>query len=291
MKNFKVKSARLKIQKSKKSFRFLQFCLLLAACCLLHFYLSANHAYGSVDACGTDCMKCHSLTENDVQGILKKINNPDAKILKIQMSPIRGLWEVSIDNNGQRGLFYIDFAKKHLIGGPIIAVDLGADKTKERLAELNKDRRVDLSRIPLQGSLVLGNKKAAKKIIVFTDPDCPFCGKYHEEIKKVVEQRKDVAFYIKLFPLPMHPDAYWKSKTIVCTKSLKLLDDNFEKKPIPKPACETDEIDKNIKLAKSLGITGTPTSIMPDGSVQVGFFNADKLLQIIDSVKKKGAEK
>ncbi len=265
--------------------------MLLASCCLLFFSLSADIAYGSVEACGTDCMKCHSLTENDVQGILKKINNPDAKILKIQMSPVRGLWEVSIESAGQKGVFYVDFSQKYILGGPIIAVDLGADKTKERIAELNKDRKVDLSRIPLQNALVLGNKKAAKKIIVFTDPDCPFCGKYHAEIKKVVKQRNDIAFYIKLFPLPMHPDAYWKSKTIVCNKSLKLLDDNFEKKPIPKPGCETDEIDKNIKLAKSLGISGTPTSIMPDGSVHVGFFNADKLLQIIDSIKTKGAEK
>ncbi|MDO9288632.1 MAG: thioredoxin fold domain-containing protein, partial [Thermodesulfovibrionales bacterium] len=114
------------------------------------------------------------------------------------------------------------------------------------------------------------------------------CGKFHAELKKVVEQRKDIAFYIKLLPLvKLHPDAYWKSMSVICGKSLKLLEDNFDKKPIPKPDCKTDEIDENIKLAERLGITGTPTTIMPDGSVQVGFLEADALIKIVDSVKKK----
>jgi thiol:disulfide interchange protein DsbC len=141
-------------------------------------------------------------------------------------------------------------------------------------------------------ALILGDKKAANKVIVFTDPDCPFCGKLHEEIKKVVEKRKDIAFYIKLFPLTnLHPDAYWKSKSIICGKSLKLLEDNFKKKSIPKPACETDVLDRNIKLAASLGISGTPTLVMPNGSVLTGSLQADKLIELVDSAKKKGANR
>ncbi|MBA3071363.1 MAG: hypothetical protein FP829_04250, partial [Nitrospirae bacterium] len=99
-------------------------------------------------------------------------------------------------------------------------------------------------------------------------------------------KRKDIAFYIKLFPLTkLHPDAYWKSKSIICEKSLKLLEDNFEKKTIPKPSCKTDVIDKNIKLAASLSISGTPTSVLPDGSVLTGSLQADKLIEFIDAAK------
>lgn len=256
-----------------------------------YFLLPASsvHASGS---CDTDCTKCHTISTDEVRNILTKINAPDAKILKVQMSPASGLWEVSIDNKGQRGLFYVDFSKKYLINGSIIEVNAAIDKTKERLDALNKERRINRSLIPLKDALILGDKKAANKVIVFTDPDCPFCGKLHEEIKKVVEKRKGIAFYIKLFPLTkLHPDAYWKSKSIICEKSLKVLEDNFEKKAIPKPACETDVIDKNIKLATRLGITGTPTSILPDGSVLTGSLQADKLIELIDSAKKKGANR
>jgi len=109
-------------------------------------------------------------------------------------------------------------------------------------------------------------------------------------MKKVIEKRKDIAFYIKLFPLiKLHPDAYWKSKSIVCSGSLEFLEAAFEKKNIPQPSCETVVVDKNIKLAGRLGITGTPTSVLPDGSVLIGVQPADKLIEVIDSARKKGA--
>ncbi|KAF0145770.1 MAG: thiol:disulfide interchange protein DsbC [Nitrospirae bacterium] len=266
--------------------------ILLLLILVLSCQLSAISPVYASGACDADCTKCHTLSTTEVQGILVKIKNPEAKILKIQMSPARGLWEVAVENKGQRGLFYVDFSKKYLIAGPIIEVNAAVDRTKERVDELNKGRRIDRSKIPLKNALLLGDKNAAKKIIVFTDPDCPFCGKFHAELKKVVEQRRDIAFYIKLLPLiKLHPDAYWKSVSVVCEKSLKLLEDNFDKKSIPKTDCKTDEIDKNIKLAERLGITGTPTAIMPDGSVQVGFLEADKLIKMIDSAKKKGTGK
>lgn len=224
-----------------------------------------------------------SLSTQEVQEILKKMKIPDAKILDIRMSPVQGLWEVAIEYRGRYDVFYIDSSHKYLIGGHIIEVYTVADRTRERLDELYSKRRIDLSRIPLEDALLLGDGKTAKKVIVFTDPDCPYCGKLHKELKKVIEKRKDIAFYIKLLPLRIHPDAYWKSRSIICSKSLKLLEDNFEKKPIPKKDCEAKEIDENIKLAEGLGITGTPSSIMPDGSVYAGFLEADRLIERIDS--------
>jgi len=233
--------------------------------------------------CVESSQESEGLSTEEAQEILKKINVPDAKIVEIRMSPVEGLWEVAIENKGRYGIFYVDPSHKYLIGGQIIEVATVTDKTRERLDELYSKRRIDLSRIPLEDALLLGDKEAAKKVIVFTDPDCPFCGKFHQEIKKVAEKRKDIAFYIKLLPLKIHPDAYWKSKSILCSKSLKLLEDNFEKKTIPKEDCETEEIDETIKLAEELGITGTPTAIMPDGSVHVGVLSADEFINKVDS--------
>ncbi|MBI5199080.1 MAG: thioredoxin fold domain-containing protein [Nitrospirae bacterium] len=103
-------------------------------------------------------------------------------------------------------------------------------------------------------------------------------------MKKVIEKRKDIAFYIKLYPLVrIHPSAYEKSKTILCEKSLKLLEDAYEGKQLPKPTCEAKEIDENIKLAAELGISGTPTIIMPNGKVFIGLLTAERLTGLIDS--------
>ncbi|MBS1235160.1 MAG: protein disulfide bond isomerase, DsbC/DsbG-like, one heme-binding site [Nitrospirae bacterium] len=101
-------------------------------------------------------------------------------------------------------------------------------------------------------------------------------------MKKVIKERKDIAFYIKLYPLPMHKDAYAKAKAIVCEKSLSLLEDAFERKPLPAPKCESTAIDDNIKLAQKLGITGTPAIIMPDGRLIPGYLEADALIKQID---------
>ncbi len=102
-------------------------------------------------------------------------------------------------------------------------------------------------------------------------------------MKKVLEKRKDIAFYIKLFPLvKLHPKAYEKSKAIVCEKSLALLEDNFAGKNLPEPKCNATEVDDNIKLAENLGISGTPAVILPDGVVISGAKDADSLILLID---------
>jgi len=100
-------------------------------------------------------------------------------------------------------------------------------------------------------------------------------------MKKVIAERKDIAFYIKMYPLPMHKDAYDKAKAIVCEKSLALLEDAFEKKELPKPKCETDVVDENIQLAQKLGISGTPAVIFPDGRVVPGAVDAKTIIEKI----------
>jgi thiol:disulfide interchange protein DsbC len=100
-------------------------------------------------------------------------------------------------------------------------------------------------------------------------------------MKKIVEERKDIAFYIKMFPLKSHPEAYGKSKSIVCEKSLTLLEDAFEKKSLLKPNCETLAVDENIKLAQQLGITSVPILILPDGRLLPGYKDAKTIINLI----------
>ena len=107
-------------------------------------------------------------------------------------------------------------------------------------------------------------------------------------MEKVVQERKDIAFYIILFPLSMHKEAYWKAKSIICNKSMEFLEENFEKKPIPKPDCETEVIDRNIRISGDLGITGTPTIVMPDGLVVIGTKDAASLTELILQHRRKG---
>ena len=100
-------------------------------------------------------------------------------------------------------------------------------------------------------------------------------------MKKIIAERKEISFYIKMFPLKSHPEAYEKSMSIVCEKSLALLGDAFEKKSLPRPNCETLAVDENIKLAQKLGITSVPTLILPDGRLIPEYIDAKTLIKLI----------
>lgn len=128
---------------------------------------STNALAFTENGCSGDCRKCHSLTVNEVNGILKKMNHADVKVLGVRQSPVSSLWEVSIDEGGKRGIFYLDYSKRFVIPGPVIEVGTNANKTAE---SLEKIRKVNASRIPLADALVVGNRHAKKKVIVFTDP-------------------------------------------------------------------------------------------------------------------------
>jgi thiol:disulfide interchange protein DsbC len=239
--------------------------------------------------CEENCQKCHSLSAQEVRQIFSKLRVPDAKVLDIKMSPLKGLWEVSLEDKGQQGIMYIAFSKKYIVGGPIFEIDTALNKSQESLQEINPEivRHIDPSAVPLDDALLLGEKDAPYKVIVFTDPDCPYCGKLHTELKKVVAESKDIAFYLKLIALPMHPEARWKSESILCSRSLQLLEDNFERKPIPKPSCETKAVDDNVSLAETLDITGTPTMIMPDGMVVSGARDAKTITELVRHPQKR----
>lgn len=244
----------------------------------------------SFGGCEEDCQKCHSLLVSEAQEILSKMKLPAARVTGVKMSPIRGLWEVTAEERGSRRILYVGFSKKYVVGGSIIEVETTANKTRETLDMLNRppDRFVDMAQVSFDDSLVMGDRQAPVRVVVFTDPDCPYCGRLHGELKKVIASRKDIAFYLKLMPLKMHPDAYWKSQSILCSGSLHLLEENFEKRPIPKPACEDSGVDKNVKSAAALGITGTPTLVLPDGLVLSGTMNASALIDLIMQHQKKG---
>jgi thiol:disulfide interchange protein DsbC len=229
-------------------------------------------AYPPAKGASKDCMECHKVDKKEIDVLIRKLN-PALSVVDITLAPVKGLWQVEIDSSeGKRGAIFLDFAKKHIIvPNQLIPVEA-----------IGKPRKTDFSKIPLKGSLVLGAETAKAKVAVFTDPDCPYCRKLHEEMKKVVEKRKDIAFYLILYPLPMHKDAYKKSQTVLCEKSMSLLEDAFAGKALPEPSCGNDQVEKNLALGRELKFEGTPTLVREDGTVVSGYLPADKLIDWID---------
>jgi thiol:disulfide interchange protein DsbC len=242
--------------------------------------LTAGSVHAFSKDCGSGkCTDCHTLTVQEAKGLIKGVD----KIHKVELSEVPGMWLVDAEKDRQRFPIYIDFSKAYLFAGNIIRLRDNQNITAEQQARSNP---VDLARIPLGDALLLGSTKARTKAIVFTDPECPYCKRMHHEMQEVVKRDPDIAFWIKLFPLKMHPNAYATSKSIVCTKSMAMLESSFDGKAVPPPLCDTKAIDDNIALAAELGINSTPTMILPNGVIAPGYKKADDLLRLLGSTVK-----
>lgn len=234
----------------------------------------AAGAFPGKDPKNIDCAKCHKLDKKEAEEIVKKLV-PDGVVADIRISPVKGLWQIDVAAGPQRGAVFLDFTKKYV--AQLIPVEYLDQKAKQQ-----KPQKMDFSKIPLGDAVVFGPADAKKKVVVFSDPDCPFCRRLHEEMKKVLEKRKDVAFYLVLFPLEMHKDAYKKAQAILCEKSTQLADDAFSGKAVPEPKCSNEAVERTKALGSSLGVSSTPTIVREDGTVNLGMLPADKLSDWID---------
>jgi thiol:disulfide interchange protein DsbC len=93
---------------------------------------------------------------------------PGTNILSIQPAPLEGFWEAIINDRGKKTVIYVDPKREYIIAGSIIHIASRTDLTKRKMDELN---RIDISTIPLDDAIVLGNPEAKHKVIVFNDPD------------------------------------------------------------------------------------------------------------------------
>lgn len=137
------------------------------------FFLLAPVSYShGFTAKGQDCSKCHTLSKDEALTLFKDLI-PNAKILAVSAGPVAGLWEVDVDAGGRKMPMYVDFAKKHLFSGALIAISEKRNISQEKMEELNKIvlSRNDVSQIPLGDTITVGSKDAKHKVIVFSDPD------------------------------------------------------------------------------------------------------------------------
>lgn len=227
-----------------------------------------------VEGCGAgECKDCHSLSVQEASKLFKGFVD---RVTDTKQSQVPGLWEVTVEKGDKKGIVLIDYSKSFIIDGRIIPL-------KEKI-------KLDFSKIPLSDSIIMGNPESSHKVVVFTDPDCKYCAKLHKVIKEIIKDKKNnIAFYIKLYPLKtIHPEAYAKSKVIVCSPTpLVLLDHVFQgKKLATEKTCKTSIVDDNLKLAQKLGIRSTPTMILENGRIIRGHKDAPSIISFVNSVKK-----
>ncbi|MBI5640199.1 MAG: hypothetical protein HZA17_07240 [Nitrospirae bacterium] len=137
---------------------------LLIPLCAVFFRYGEASAFPKSDQ---ECIKCHTLSADQAKEVFNELI-PGLKILGIQDSPLKGLWEVSMESGGKKGILYLDYSKKKLFAGSLVDIKTKVNHTQESFSKLNT---ADISQIPLDNALVMGDKNAKHKVVVFDDPD------------------------------------------------------------------------------------------------------------------------
>jgi len=220
----------------------------------------------------------HSNLLADEASLRRAIENtyPKVHVGKITKTPYGGLYEVLV--NGQ--IVYTDERFSFLIvDGGLIDTKSKKDVTRERMDELSK---IDFQKLPLDAAVKVVKGNGARKIAVFSDPDCPYCKKLEQdELSKI----SNVTVYTFLYPLEqLHPEATQKSKMIWCAKDrAKAWEDWVLRNQLPKNSgeCETP-LQKNAELGRSLGVNSTPTIFLSNGRRIQGSYPADELEKVMN---------
>ncbi|RBQ32811.1 disulfide bond formation protein DsbA [Arcobacter sp. FW59] len=102
--------------------------------------------------------------------------------------------------------------------GKVIATDLYDVSTGKSLKDSITPTLTD--KYYQKSKLIAGNEKAKDKIVVFSDPLCPFCTQYIPEVIDFVNKKSDsIALYYYAFPLThIHPASTTLSKLIDIAK-------------------------------------------------------------------------
>lgn len=116
-----------------------------------------------------------------------------------------GYWAIVKDDQ----VVFIDEALTVLVTGDV--VDLKTNQSlSSRFLEANRPK-VSFASIPLNHAIQFGT--GARRLVVFSDPDCPFCKRLEHELA----QLKDVSVYVLPYPITQsHPQASERARAIWC---------------------------------------------------------------------------
>ncbi|MBV1877282.1 MAG: thioredoxin fold domain-containing protein [Pseudomonadales bacterium] len=212
-------------------------------------------------------------TEIRIKAALRRVR-PDITIEKIVKSPLNGLVEAHL-LGGQ--VLYFSTDARYLVSGEIYR--LGANE----LVNLTEERRI-MTRKKIMAELdesemwvfapAEGQIKAT--VTVFTDIDCVFCRKLHNEIPEL--NRLGIAVRYMAFPRAgLESESYNKIVSAWCAADPKLaLTRAKGGQEIPALNCD-NPVAEQYALGSALGVNATPALLFEDGSLVPGYLPARDL--------------
>lgn len=194
------------------------------------------------------------------------------------VTPVAGtpFYEVLLSGND---IVYTDAKANVLLQGSLYDTQKQIDLTEARLNRLNA---IPMSSLPQKGGfqVVLGNGK--RHIAVFADPNCGFCKRFEADLRTL----KDLTITVYLYPI-LGEDSRTKARNVWCAKDRAQVWSRWMLENVTPPTaqCDASAIEANVAFGKEKRITGTPATILANGTRVSGAVRADQLAQLIEAAK------
>jgi thiol:disulfide interchange protein DsbC len=152
--------------------------------------------------------------------------------------------------------------------------DLGEASMAKLRAEL-------LGTIPMRDRIVFAPPAAKHTVVVFTDIECGFCRKLHDDIAEY--NKRGIAVQYLAFPrMGLGSEDYRKMVAVWCAKDRRqALTDAKKDRAVPMKTCDTP-VDMQYALGQRMGLTGTPMILATDGTQISGYLSPDQLLAAME---------
>ena len=199
---------------------------------------------------------------------------PGAQPDSIGPSPVEGLYEVVYGTE----VFYITGDGRYVLQGDLMDMESRVNLSEEKRSTA---RRRIMAAINPATAIVFRPQKTRYVVNVFTDIDCPYCRKMHKEIDEYLKRGIEI-HYLAYPRTGVNTESYFKAVSVWCAKDRQAAL-TFAKSggKVERKSCNNPVLDHMAK-AGQIGITGTPTLVLPDGSVIAGYVPADQLIRILD---------
>lgn len=125
-----------------------------------------------------------------------------------------------------------------------------------------------------------------RKIAIFSDPYCPYCQRFENDLAKL----DDIRVQLFLYPV-IRPESVDRTKSVWCSKDRATTwNDRMLRgiRPTAAPTCATP-IEKIVALGKGLGASATPAWFLPDGVLRQGAMQFADLRALLDASVPHGA--
>ncbi len=218
-----------------------------------------------------------SALANDFEAVESRLKTmiPDLSGVAISETPVDGLLEVRIGSD----VIYLTSDGQHLLQGRLVDLDTRVDLTEVAKTQIRIDR---LAELDSETFIQFGPDDAEHQILVFTDPDCGYCRRLHEQMDDYIEAGIQVN-YLGFPRAGENSETYKKLVSVWCAAdSHAAMDIAKSGGRVPEAECENPIMD-HYQFGQSIGINGTPAILTYSGVFIPGYVPPDQLKARLDN--------